>query len=79
MFQDGKVPVDSVAIRDPIIDATHYLEISVEVFPSRKVKFDQGDIVVIASFFSNQILEASYYFGLYYFIPKPYIPILGKF
>ncbi|KAH7670810.1 Non-specific serine/threonine protein kinase protein [Dioscorea alata] len=77
MLQDRKVPVDSVAVHDPFMDPSNYLEISVEVFPSGKVKFDQGDIVMIASFFSNQTLKTSNYFTLYYFIPKPYIPILG--
>ncbi|KAM0940724.1 putative protein kinase RLK-Pelle-LRR-VIII-1 family [Dioscorea sansibarensis] len=77
MLQVKKFPVDSVAIHDPFMDASNYLEISVEVFPSGKVKFDQGDIVVIASSFSNQTLKTSGYFALYYFIPKPYIPILG--
>ncbi|KAM0940722.1 putative protein kinase RLK-Pelle-LRR-VIII-1 family [Dioscorea sansibarensis] len=77
MLQDKKVPVDSVAIHDPVMDASYNLEISVEIFPSGKVKFDQGDIVVIASSFSNQTLKTSPYFALYDFIPGLYIPILG--
>ncbi|XP_039133373.1 probable leucine-rich repeat receptor-like protein kinase At5g49770 [Dioscorea cayenensis subsp. rotundata] len=75
-LQVRKVPVDSVAVHDPFMDASNYLEISVEVFPSGKAKFDQGDIVLIASFFSNQTSDIFDYFTLYNFIPKPYIPIL---
>ncbi|OEL37881.1 putative leucine-rich repeat receptor-like protein kinase [Dichanthelium oligosanthes] len=67
-FMAHDIPVDSISIHDPLIDAYKYMEMSLEVFPSGKLQFSELDISELGSLLSNQTYKPPSLFGPYVFI-----------
>nr|XP_019708256.1 probable leucine-rich repeat receptor-like protein kinase At5g49770 [Elaeis guineensis] len=64
--------VDSVSLQNPFVDSDSNLEISVQVFPGGKDRFNEIDVSTLGSFFSNQTFNPPSMFGPYYFIAQDY-------
>lgn len=73
-----KAPVDSIALQNPFFDATNYLRVSLEVFPSGKIQFGEQDISDIGFLLSNQTYKPPHIFGPYYFNAQSYPFARGK-
>ncbi|RLN28688.1 putative leucine-rich repeat receptor-like protein kinase [Panicum miliaceum] len=71
-FEKLNVPVDSIAIHDPFFDSNNNLQMSLELFPSGKVRFSEQDISDVGFMLSNQTYKPPGTFGPYYFIGQQY-------
>ncbi|KAI3913546.1 hypothetical protein MKX01_022127, partial [Papaver californicum] len=72
-FQTNNVPVDSVSLSNPSKDASSYLELSLQVFPSGKQSFSRSDVAKIGFMLSNQTFKPpAKTFGPYFFIASQY-------
>ncbi|KAL5225940.1 hypothetical protein ABZP36_012579 [Zizania latifolia] len=71
-FLDLSLPVDSIAIHDPLVDTNNNLQMSLEVFPSGKAQFVEQDISAIGFILSNQTYKPPAIFGPYYFLGQSY-------
>uniref|UniRef100_A0A0E0BQE7 non-specific serine/threonine protein kinase n=1 Tax=Oryza glumipatula TaxID=40148 RepID=A0A0E0BQE7_9ORYZ len=71
-FLNLSLPVDSIAIHDPFVDANNNLEMSLEVYPSGKDQFSEQDISGIGFILSNQTYKPPSNFGPYYFLGQTY-------
>jgi hypothetical protein len=72
-FKDYSLPVDSVSLHNPIKDSsTMNLNLSLDVFPSGKDRFNRTGILNIGSLFSDQTYKPPEKFGTYYFLADPY-------
>uniref|UniRef100_A0A0E0BY38 Serine-threonine/tyrosine-protein kinase catalytic domain-containing protein n=1 Tax=Oryza meridionalis TaxID=40149 RepID=A0A0E0BY38_9ORYZ len=71
-FLSLSLPVDSIAIHDPFVDANNNLEMSLEVYPSGKDQFSEQDISGIGFILSNQTYKPPSNFGPYYFLGQTY-------
>ncbi|EHA8589336.1 putative leucine-rich repeat receptor-like protein kinase [Cocos nucifera] len=72
IFEDNRIPVDSVSVQDPHITNNNYLQIDFWFFPAGKLRFDPYDVAKISNLFSNVTFKAPSDFGPYYFIAIPY-------
>ncbi|CAM0952750.1 unnamed protein product [Alopecurus aequalis] len=66
------IPVGSIAIDNPSVDANNNLQMNLGVFPSNKILFGEQDISNIGFIFSNQTYKPPPIFGPYYFIGQKY-------
>nr|CAD1829180.1 unnamed protein product [Ananas comosus var. bracteatus] len=71
-FVNNKLPVDSVSLDNPFVDSNSNLVISLQVFPSGKIRFSERDITNIGHMFSNIVFRPPKIFVTYYFIGQPY-------
>ncbi|KAL6905887.1 hypothetical protein ACP4OV_003488 [Aristida adscensionis] len=71
-FVAFSLPVDSIAIHDPLVNAANNLQMALEVFPQGKMQFGEQDIVDIGFMLSNQTYKPPQAFGPYYFIGQQY-------
>jgi hypothetical protein len=72
-FKESRLPVDSVSLRNPIKDSsTMNLNLSLDVFPSGRDRFNRTGILNIGSLFSDQTFKPPEGFGPYYFLADPY-------
>lgn len=77
-FVNNKLPVDSVSLDNPFVDSNSNLVISLQVFPSGKIRFSERDITNIGHMFSNIVFRPPKIFVTYYFIGQPYTALDGK-
>ncbi|PKA54581.1 putative leucine-rich repeat receptor-like protein kinase [Apostasia shenzhenica] len=78
LFLEQNIPVDSVGIQNPLFDSSNYLRMTLQVFPSGKIHFDQSDISSIGFILSNQTFKPPKMFGPYYFVAQQYENFLGS-
>uniref|UniRef100_A0ACD5XRF8 Uncharacterized protein n=1 Tax=Avena sativa TaxID=4498 RepID=A0ACD5XRF8_AVESA len=67
-----QIPVDSISVDSPSIDASNNLQMNLGVFPSNKILFGEQDISAIGFILSNQTYKPPRIFGPYYFIGQSY-------
>ncbi|WMV12259.1 hypothetical protein MTR67_005644 [Solanum verrucosum] len=71
-FQNTKLPVESVSLRNPIRDLDDYLVIQLQVFPSSQDRFTRTGVSGIGFVLSNQTFKPPSSFGPFFFIGDPY-------
>ncbi|KAL8222865.1 hypothetical protein R6Q57_020264 [Mikania cordata] len=72
-FHNANLSVDSVALKNPTINVDGYLEVYLEIFPSRARSFNTTEILRITFAFVNYTFTPPKVFNeIYYFIPNPY-------
>ncbi|MED6131186.1 hypothetical protein PIB30_007479 [Stylosanthes scabra] len=72
-FDSHRLPVDSVLLSHPTEDPNHYLELSLQVFPSGLDRFNRTGIYTIGFLLSNQTFKPPKVFGPFYFVADKYI------
>ena len=77
-FQKNNLSVDSVALQNPFTDSNNYLEMTLEVFPAGKIRFDQLDIPRLGFILSNQTFKPPGSFGPFYFLGRQYGAFQGN-
>lgn len=77
-FQAYQLPVDSVSLNNPTINANDYLVVSLEVFPSGQVSFNRTGVSEIGFVLSNQTFKPPDSFGPYYFNASKYNSFAGS-
>lgn len=71
-FKSHQLPVDSILLSNPTKDSTQYLELSLQVFPSRQDHFNRTGILSIGFLLSNQTFKPPEDFGPFYFMADKY-------
>lgn len=72
-FKSHQLPVDSILLSNPTKDSTQYLELSLQVFPSRQDRFNRTGILSIGFLLSNQTFKPDpKVFGPFYFRADKY-------
>ncbi|KAK1263241.1 putative leucine-rich repeat receptor-like protein kinase [Acorus gramineus] len=66
-FQNHSLPIDSVALSNPHMDDNNYLEVSLQVFPSGKIRFGYSEISDMGFLLSNQTYKPPPGYGPYVF------------
>ncbi|OAY63883.1 putative leucine-rich repeat receptor-like protein kinase [Ananas comosus] len=77
-FTINQLPVDSVSLSHPFVDSSNNLEMSLQVFPSSKIRFSESDVTGVGFILSNQTFKPPTIFGPYYFVGQEYPPFTGK-
>ncbi|KAK6945680.1 Serine-threonine/tyrosine-protein kinase, catalytic domain [Dillenia turbinata] len=67
------LPVDSVSLSDPTRDSSDYLELSLEIFPFGRDRFNHSEVSAIGFILSNQTFKPPKEFGPFYFIGSTYL------
>ncbi|XP_010930348.3 leucine-rich repeat receptor protein kinase HPCA1 [Elaeis guineensis] len=67
-----QLPVDSVSLQNPFVDADNNLEMTLQVFPGGKDRFNEIDVSTLGFILSNQTFKPPSIFGPYYFIGEGY-------
>nr|CAD1819886.1 unnamed protein product [Ananas comosus var. bracteatus] len=73
-FTINQLPVDSVSLSHPFVDSSNNLEMSLQVFPSSKIRFSESDVTGVGFILSNQTFKPPSIFGPYYFVGQEYPP-----
>ena len=73
-----KIPVGSISVDNPFVNANNNLQMNLEVFPGNKILFGEKDISDIGFILSNQTYKPPAIFGPYYFIGQQYPFATGK-
>ncbi|KAK4845955.1 hypothetical protein QYF36_011137 [Acer negundo] len=76
--QDSKLPVDSVSLSNPRKSQSHYLEISLAVFPSGQDSFNRTEISRIGFFLSNPNYRPPEEFRPLFFNGDKYLHFTGE-
>lgn len=76
--RSNRLPVDSVALRNPTKNIDNYLVLSLEIFPSGQEYFNHTGISGLGFMLSNQTFKPSSGFGPYYFIANNYPYFAGN-
>ncbi|KVH89302.1 Concanavalin A-like lectin/glucanase, subgroup [Cynara cardunculus var. scolymus] len=63
----------SVSLQDPFFNIDDYLEVSLQLFPSKGKHFSRTEVQMMGFFLSNQTYKPPDEFGPYYFIASPYL------
>ncbi|XP_072969581.1 leucine-rich repeat receptor protein kinase HPCA1-like [Typha angustifolia] len=71
-FLDHQLPVDSISLHNPFVNPSNNLEISLQIFPSGKIRFDEVDISGLGFILSNQTFKPPPIYGPYYFVGQQY-------
>lgn len=81
LFLDNKLAVESISLQNPFIDKKYNMEISLQVFPSGKIQFDEQDISLLGFMLSSQTYKPTtpgISFGPYFFVGQQYHFADGK-
>ncbi|XP_049388900.1 leucine-rich repeat receptor protein kinase HPCA1-like [Solanum stenotomum] len=71
-FQNTKLPVESVSLRNPTKNLDDYLVIQLQVFPSSQDRFTRTGVSGIGFVLSNQTFKPPSSCGPFFFIGDPY-------
>lgn len=74
-----KLPIDSISLSNPRKNNFEYLELSIQVFPSGKDRFNRSGVFLIGFVLSNQTYKPPSLFGPYSFIGDQYQYFAGNF
>lgn len=68
----------SVSLQNPFFNTDDYLQVYLQLFPSKTKRFNRSEIQKMGFYLSNQTYKPPSGFGPYFFIATPY-DFLGKF
>lgn len=71
-FMSHHLPVDSVLLSHPTKDSNQYLELTLQLFPSRQDHFNRTGTLSVAFLLSNQTYKPPKIFGPFYFNADKY-------
>ncbi|XAR49198.1 Non-specific serine/threonine protein kinase [Bertholletia excelsa] len=66
------LPVDSISLSNPTLDTNSYLQIGVQIFPSKQDRFNRTGISAIGSLLNSQPFRLTSSFGPFFFIDDSY-------
>jgi hypothetical protein len=72
-FLGSRLPVDSVLVSEPLIDAYSYLQFKLQVFPHfEEERFNRTGVSYINTMLNRQSFPLEGFFGPYYFLEESY-------
>lgn len=76
VFLQSGLPVNSLIASNPMIDASNYLQFTLQIFPSGQDYFNRTSISSIGFLLNRQTFQLPY-FGPFYFTDVPYCCLAG--
>lgn len=68
-----------MSLSDSFVNSDNNLQMSLQVFPSGKTRFDEVDVSTIGYILSKQVFKPTKIFGPYYFLGEVYSAAPGEF